>query len=414
MLDVLIVGGGPHALAALSAVMEPVIENHLDHGELSAVRLRENFAAAANKRMAQHHPKVAVVDPHESFLHDWRVRFGSLGIEMLRSPAFAHPDLFSDDALVSFAWKCGRLKELHAPFDNDSGQSLSQAIRSYAGRKLLDKPSTALFLDFCADLESRLPHEWVKGWVEDIELRSDGTARRHFRVSVSGGRQGGRQGGRYLAARHVIVCAGRPGAPTIPKPFQALRDAEHPAVFHVEDLVAPGGEDRLALALGRGAGPVHVCVPTCGEGCAAAAAEKLLPRPTGTRRSSETIESEMSRSSSSSGSSSSSSSSSKRKGGKKGRRRRGKGKGKGKVSNISAGASNDSSDSKCDARRALVVGGGLSAAQAALRLCSEGAAVTLCSRRALTTAEFDLPSSWLNWRLAEKNRFEFFKLGMAG
>ncbi|KAK3277750.1 hypothetical protein CYMTET_14261 [Cymbomonas tetramitiformis] len=59
----------------------------------------------------------------------------------------------------------------------------------------------------------------------------------------------------------------------------------------------------------------------------------------------------------------------------------------------------------------LVIGGGLSAAQAALLAVSKGAKETiLCSRRPLTTRQFDVPLNWVNPRENRGCRYEFFGL----
>lgn len=57
------------------------------------------------------------------------------------------------------------------------------------------------------------------------------------------------------------------------------------------------------------------------------------------------------------------------------------------------------------------VGGGLSAAQAALCAVDKGAAaVTLCSRRPLETRHFDLPLAWFDPRHINKQRFAFYEV----
>ncbi|KAI2489865.1 L-lysine 6-monooxygenase (NADPH-requiring) [Fragilaria crotonensis] len=67
--------------------------------------------------------------------------------------------------------------------------------------------------------------------------------------------------------------------------------------------------------------------------------------------------------------------------------------------------------------RVLVVGGGLTAVQAALKCCSSSGSsssgntrmvVTLCSRRPLTERHFDLSLDWFDWRSSTKCMADFY------
>ena len=60
--------------------------------------------------------------------------------------------------------------------------------------------------------------------------------------------------------------------------------------------------------------------------------------------------------------------------------------------------------------RVLVIGGGISAAQAALAAYHAGHEVVLRSRRPLRTRAFDITSEWLDARHADRLRFEFLSL----
>ena len=59
-------------------------------------------------------------------------------------------------------------------------------------------------------------------------------------------------------------------------------------------------------------------------------------------------------------------------------------------------------------KRVLVIGGGLTAVQAAQLAMKRGCRVTLCSRRALTTRHFDVQPTWFDRRKANRHHFEFF------
>ena len=83
-------------------------------------------------------------------------------------------------------------------------------------------------------------------------------------------------------------------------------------------------------------------------------------------------------------------------------------------------ASEQSSDASGDESSAaaptsapvLVIGGGLSAAQAALAAYRAGHRVVLRSRRPLQTSPFDIGSEWFDMRTADRVRFEFLCLPM--
>ena len=65
-----------------------------------------------------------------------------------------------------------------------------------------------------------------------------------------------------------------------------------------------------------------------------------------------------------------------------------------------------------ESARVLVIGGGISAAQAALAAVEAGHRVVLRSRRPLETRDFDVGSEWLDIRTAARFRFEFLCLPM--
>ena len=68
----------------------------------------------------------------------------------------------------------------------------------------------------------------------------------------------------------------------------------------------------------------------------------------------------------------------------------------------------DSTGHAAESARVLVIGGGISAAQAALAAFHAGHHVVLRSRRQLQTRAFDIASEWLDARHAERLRFEFW------
>jgi hypothetical protein len=58
--------------------------------------------------------------------------------------------------------------------------------------------------------------------------------------------------------------------------------------------------------------------------------------------------------------------------------------------------------------RVLVIGGGLTAVQAALLALKKRCKVIICSRRQLTTRHFDVDVSWFDYRHARRHHFNFF------
>ena len=112
-------------------------------------------------------------------MQSWNNRFDALEISQLRSPAFVHPVAFDPPALVDFAVREGRTSELmDAPATCGEcatgvarrtgrplckGSWLVTTDLSERGALLKRLPSTALFRDFCASLEARLPHRWFSG-----------------------------------------------------------------------------------------------------------------------------------------------------------------------------------------------------------------------------------------------------------
>jgi hypothetical protein len=167
--DVCIVGAGPHALAVLSALHTPVAPRLTEqqHKDRRGVRGR---GKGEGSRAAGRKPSVCVVDPSGGWLHDWNERFAALDIEFLRSPSWAHPDAFSQEALLDFARREKRLNELRSV--DFIGTSLQGTPEIDAG--LFSLPGTKLFGDFCKQMTRSLPHTFVCGRVANIASVADG------------------------------------------------------------------------------------------------------------------------------------------------------------------------------------------------------------------------------------------------
>ena len=154
---------------------------------------------------------VCVLDPGSHFLQSWNTRMDALEISNLRSPALAHPAAFEPAALVDFAAREGRTSELiDAPVKHSW---LATTDLSPKGARLSALPSSALFRDFCASLEAKLPHRWLSGTATSIcKDASTGKFGVHFRATAS-------QRERRVVAKAVILATGPVGEWAVPAPF---------------------------------------------------------------------------------------------------------------------------------------------------------------------------------------------------
>ena len=166
-------------------------------------------------------------------------------------------------------------------------------------------PSSSLFRDFCASLEAKLPHRWLRGAATAVCKHPNTGFRVHFRAAD------GRE--RKVVARAVILATGPVGKWNVPAPFEAHLGCRR--IVHTEALMPSSGRGTLRE----------------------------------------------------------------------------------EVTALCAG----------DAARVLVIGGGISAAQAAIAAVRAGRRVVLRSRRPLQTRAFDVASEWLDVRHADRLRYEF-------
>ena len=195
--EVVIIGGGPHALAALAALNEDSL-------------LKDDA--------------VCVIDPGSHFMQSWNTRFDALEIKYLRSPAIAHPVAFDPTALVNFAIDEGRTSEMidapvSGPWLTSTDMDREQWLKCL--------PSRSLFRDFCSSLEAKLPHRWASGTATGVSKDlSTGKFHVHYKA-------GERE--HVVAARAVILATGPVGKWNIPTPFEPHLASS--LVLHTEELL---------------------------------------------------------------------------------------------------------------------------------------------------------------------------------
>jgi FAD-NAD(P)-binding len=192
MNDVVIVGSGPAGLACLSAIQEPYSIDTLP--EAQRLRAAKEFGTRRKYR-------VAIVDPSPRWLSQWRERFEILGIQTLRSPAMAHPDLFDQNALLAFAMANGREKEL---IESGCGDITSLIPLGQPQVGLWKLPSTRLFQDFCDSMIQNLSHDYVCDTAIDVtKEKSSGC----FEVRL--------KSGKILKTKALILATGVVGTPSV-------------------------------------------------------------------------------------------------------------------------------------------------------------------------------------------------------
>ena len=293
--SVLIVGGGPHALAVLSSLHE----RSLAYPQFG---LDAMSAHGMGFNSLQKTGSVCVMDPGHHFCDEWNTRFEALEIDHLRSPAFAHPRAYEPEALMNFAVSQGREHELL----NVPAASYRHAMDENLGSQptLFSQPTSALFRDFCASLEAGLDHQWVRG--RAVQVRRDLSTGK-FRVRYTNGSVSG-----WVAADAVVLATGPAGKLNIPVPFTPFVDSG--CVTHTAEFVRNGKT----------------------------------------------------------------------------------------VASMVTQIAGDTGDT-----RLLVIGGGLTAAQAALAAAAAGSRVVLRSRRPLMTRKYDLSKDWLDHRVVARLLAEF-------
>ncbi|KAI8850740.1 hypothetical protein BC829DRAFT_488626 [Chytridium lagenaria] len=124
ILDLLVVGAGPHALSLLSHLLERspyAVLNDAEHQRYHSQRQTTARPSSTSSPLRQCCPvldpevlrqRVMVLDACGGWMEKWNSAFKAYEISHLRSPLFFHPDPFHPDSLRTFAESEGRKSEL--------------------------------------------------------------------------------------------------------------------------------------------------------------------------------------------------------------------------------------------------------------------------------------------------------------
>ncbi|CAM9311836.1 unnamed protein product [Discosporangium mesarthrocarpum] len=242
VLDLLVVGAGPHALSLLTRLVddEPDLLTELERSKLMHQARRARSRAVVREHLERRYdaskalPRTLVVDSHGQWMAQWKNNFEALGIQYLRSHTHLHPCPFDYESMSLWVAMERRRAELKQMRHVDR-----KAWRSKGYNGPYHVPGTQLFLDFCASLVDRynLAPLVQRGTVADVRILDPSPTTggaRTFEVRLDDGRR--------FVARHV-VCSMGPGPA-----FQAMR-ATLP--WWVDELTASlsrvSGEDNGEL-----------------------------------------------------------------------------------------------------------------------------------------------------------------------
>lgn len=255
MLDVLIIGGGPHALTLatlLSNPDKPLCQTSILQGiQLSKTRTKsvnhknkkstsKPVSGTENETKCLPCPPIhfKVVDPYGKWTILWESQFTALNIPHLRSHMLVHTDPFNKKALQDFVLEQNREAELHSlpeqmyiqdehAFFNDNrlgkkDKKLLSTTKGLQKNLYFSLPGTQLSIDFFReqvrkyDLESVL----IKATVDRIipVLTEDESNVKFFKVTL--------HTGEIIEAKSVIMATGpsRAQMANIPCWVQAIQE----------------------------------------------------------------------------------------------------------------------------------------------------------------------------------------------
>uniref|UniRef100_A0A3Q2ZNF1 Zgc:113276 n=1 Tax=Hippocampus comes TaxID=109280 RepID=A0A3Q2ZNF1_HIPCM len=211
MLDVLIIGGGPHALT-LASMLSPSYPKHNSNPRQRTVEGDLTKSTRAEGVIRPPDINLQVVDAYGEWTSLWKSQFTALNIPHLRSHTLVHTDPVNKKTLQEFVLKHNRSTELHSlpdrvlilddnAFFNDTRLGRKERKRLNVSSNLKNSlsfslPGTELSVDFFKDQVERynLNKVLVKGTVTRI------TDIKYFQVQL--------EDGAVLKAHRVVMATG--------------------------------------------------------------------------------------------------------------------------------------------------------------------------------------------------------------
>ncbi|KAG2484079.1 hypothetical protein HYH03_017098 [Edaphochlamys debaryana] len=269
MLELLVIGAGPHALTILSRLLEEAPDDSVDayrrqvrpKAELRQARKHQATCATRRGRLsAWLQQRVMVVDERGSWMSRWDEQFAGLGIPHLRSPGSVHPDPMSSYALEEWALERRRACEL---------VEMEVMEKSADFRGPFDLPGTRLFADFSRDVVRRYCLDAVlrRAKVQQLTpvLRPDGRPSHTLALLSDGSR---------VAARRVLVAIGSTNVPRLPPFALGWVTPLAPATIPAPAPTSAPAEDPGPAVI-EGSAPA--CTPTTASASTAAASSPSVP-----------------------------------------------------------------------------------------------------------------------------------------